>query len=60
MSMTFQLATNLAEYGRLTVFDDVRQYNRYRPFDSYDDIGLQISAPDLRFPRPITEVGRIP
>ena len=46
LSMTFQLATNLTEYRAFDLssmtFDE---YNRYRPFDSYDDIRLQISAP---------------
>ena len=50
LSMTFQLATNLTEYRAFDLnsmtFDE---YIRYRPFDSYDDIKLQISAPgDLR------------
>ena len=47
LSMTFQLATNLTEYRAFDLnsmtFDE---YIRYRPFDSYDDIKLQISAPD--------------
>lgn len=46
LSMTFQLATNLTEYRAFDLnsmtFDE---YIRYRPFDSYDDIKLQISAP---------------
>lgn len=46
LSMTFQLATNLTEYRAFDLnsmtFDE---YIRYRPFDSYDDIRLQISAP---------------
>lgn len=46
LSMTFQLATNLTEYRAFDLnsmtFDE---YVRYRPFDSYDDIRLQISAP---------------
>lgn len=46
LSMTFQLATNLNEYRAFDLnsmtFDE---YIRYRPFDSYDDIKLQISAP---------------
>lgn len=46
LSMTFQLATNLTEYRAFDqnsmTFDE---YIRYRPFDSYDDIKLQISAP---------------
>ena len=46
LSMTFQLASNLTEYRAFDLntmtFDE---YNRYRPFDSYDDIKLQISAP---------------
>lgn len=45
LSMTFQLATNLTEYRAFDLnsmtFDE---YIRYRPFDSYDDIKLQISA----------------
>lgn len=46
LSMTFQLATNLTEYRAFDLnsmtFDE---YIRYRPFDSYDDIKLQINAP---------------
>lgn len=46
LSMTFQLASNLTEYRAFDLnsmtFDE---YIRYRPFDSYDDIKLQISAP---------------
>lgn len=46
LSMTFQLASNLTEYRAFDLnsmtFDE---YIRYRPFDSYDDIRLQISAP---------------
>ena len=46
LSMTFQLATNLTEYRAFDLnsmtFDE---YIRYRPFDAYDDIKLQISAP---------------
>ena len=46
LSMTFQLATNLTEYRAFDLnsmmFDEGI---RYRPFDSYDDIRLQISAP---------------
>lgn len=46
LSMTFQLATNLTEYRAFDLnsmtFDE---YIRYRPFDSYDDIKLQIKAP---------------
>ena len=46
LSMTFQLATNLTEYRAFDLntmtFDE---YIRYRSFDSYDDIKLQISAP---------------
>ena len=46
LSMTFQLATNLTEYRAFDLnsmtFDE---YIRYRPFDSYDNIKLQISAP---------------
>lgn len=46
LSMTFQFATNLTEYRAFDLnsmtFDE---YIRYRPFDSYDDIKLQISAP---------------
>ena len=46
LTMTFQLATNLAEYKafdlKSKMFDEG---SRYRPFDSYDDIKLQISAP---------------
>ena len=46
LSMTFQLATNLTEYRAFDLnsmtFDEGI---RYRPFDSYDDIKLQISAP---------------
>ena len=46
LSMTFQLATNLTEYRTFDLssmtFDEGI---RYRPFDSYDDIRLQISAP---------------
>lgn len=46
LSMTFQLATNLTEYRAFDLnsmtFDE---YIRHRPFDSYDDIKLQISAP---------------
>ena len=46
LSMTFQLATNLTEYRAFDLnsmtFDE---YIRYRPFDSYDKIKLQISAP---------------
>ena len=46
LSITFQLATNLTEYRAFDLnsmtFDE---YIRYRPFDSYDDIKLQISAP---------------
>ena len=46
LNMTFQLATNLTEYRAFDLnsmtFDE---YIRYRPFDSYDDIRLQISAP---------------
>ena len=46
LSMTFQLATNLTEYRAFDLnsmtFDE---YIRYRPFDSYDDIKLQISTP---------------
>ena len=46
LSMTFQLATNLTEYRAFDLnsmtFDE---YIRYRPFDSYDDIKLKISAP---------------
>ena len=47
LTMTFQLATNLAEYRafdlKSKMFDEG---SRYRPFDSYDNIKLQISAPD--------------
>ena len=47
LSMTFQLATNLTEYRAFDLnsmtFDE---YIRYRPFDSYDDIKLQINAPN--------------
>lgn len=46
LSMTFQLATNLTAYRAFDLnsmtFDE---YTQYRPFDSYDDIKLQISAP---------------
>ena len=46
LSMTFQLASNLTEYRAFDLnsmmFDEGI---RYRPFDSYDDIRLQISAP---------------
>ena len=46
LSMTFQLASNLTEYRAFDLnsmmFDEGI---RYRPFDSYDDIKLQISAP---------------
>ena len=46
LSMTFQLASNLTEYRAFDLnsmtFDE---YTQYRPFDSYDDIKLQISAP---------------
>lgn len=46
LTMTFQLASNLTEYRAFDLnsmtFDE---YTRYRPFDSYDDIKLQISAP---------------
>ena len=46
LNMTFQLATNLTEYRAFDLnsmmFDEGI---RYRPFDSYDDIRLQISAP---------------
>ena len=46
LSMTFQLATNLAEYRAFDLYSmTFDEYNRYRPFDSYDDIRLQISAP---------------
>ena len=45
LSMTFQLASNLADYRvfdlKSKMFDEG---SRYRPFDSYDDIKLQISA----------------
>ena len=48
LSMTFQLASNLTEYKAFDLnskmFDD--QGIGYPPFDSYDDIKLQISAPD--------------
>ena len=47
LTMTFQLASNLTEYRAFDLnsktFDDGGI--RYRPFDSYDDIKLQISAP---------------
>lgn len=46
LSMIFQLASNLTEYRAFDLnsmtFDEGI---RYRPFDSYDDIKLQISAP---------------
>lgn len=46
LTMTFQLATNLTAYRAFDLnsmtFDE---YTQYRPFDSYDDIKLQISAP---------------
>ncbi len=46
LSMTFQLATNLTEYRAFDLYSmTFDEYNRYRPFDSYDDIKLQISAP---------------
>ncbi len=46
LSMTFQLATNLTEYRAFDLYSmTFDEYNRYRPFDSYDDIRLQISAP---------------
>lgn len=47
LTMTFQLASNLTEYRAFDLnsktFDDGGI--RYRPFDSYDNIKLQISAP---------------
>lgn len=47
LTMTFQLASNLTDYRAFDLnsktFDDGGI--RYRPFDSYDDIKLQISAP---------------
>lgn len=46
LTMTFQLASNLTAYRAFDLnsmtFDE---YTQYRPFDSYDDIKLQISAP---------------
>ncbi len=46
LSMTFQLATNLTEYRAFDLYSmTFDEYIRYRPFDSYDDIRLQISAP---------------
>ena len=46
LSMTFQLATNLTEYRAFDLYSmTFDEGNRYRPFDSYDDIRLQISAP---------------
>ena len=46
LSMTFQLATNLTEYRAFDLYSmTFDEYIRYRPFDSYDDIKLQISAP---------------
>ena len=46
LSMTFQLASNLTEYRAFDLYSmTFDEYNRYRPFDSYDDIRLQISAP---------------
>ena len=46
LTMTFQLASNLTEYRAFDLnsmtFDE---YTQYRPFDSYDNIKLQISAP---------------
>ena len=46
LTMTFQLASNLTEYKAFDLnsmtFDE---YTQYRPFDSYDDIKLQIKAP---------------
>ena len=46
LTMTFQLASNLNEYRAFDLnsmtFDE---YTQYRPFDSYDNIKLQISAP---------------
>ena len=46
LSMTFQLASNLTEYRAFDLYSmTFDEYNRYRPFDSYDDIKLQISAP---------------
>ena len=46
LSMTFQLATNLTEYRAFDLYSmTFDEYIRYCPFDSYDDIRLQISAP---------------
>ena len=46
LSMTFQLASNLTEYRAFDLYSmTFDEYIRYRPFDSYDDIRLQISAP---------------
>ena len=46
LSMTFQLASNLTEYRAFDLYSmTFDEYIRYRPFDSYDDIKLQISAP---------------
>ena len=46
LSMIFQLATNLTEYRAFDLYSmTFDEGNRYRPFDSYDDIRLQISAP---------------
>lgn len=46
LSMTFQLATNLTEYRAFDLYSmTFDEHIRYRPFDSYDDIRLQISAP---------------
>lgn len=46
LSMTFELATNLTEYRAFDLYSmTFDEYIRYRPFDSYDDIKLQISAP---------------
>lgn len=46
LTMTFQLASNLTDYRAFDLnsmtFDE---YTQYRPFDSYDNIKLQISAP---------------